>query len=97
MHVVWVEFVIHEEHSDAFIVRVQQQAADSLELESECHVFDVCIGPDDPTCVALYEVYTDAAAFKLHLESAHFVAFDEQVKGWVQDKRVAQFARIGER
>jgi hypothetical protein len=47
-----VEFAIKPEFAGRFRERVQQQARDSLELESECHVFDVCIDPasDDVCC-----------------------------------------------
>ena len=94
MFVVIVEFDLHRRHVQAFRERVLRQAADSLELEPDCHVFDVCIDPDNETSVLLYEVYSDRSAFDAHLASAHFDAFDAAVKSWFSDKRAAFFERI---
>ena len=94
MYVVVVEFELRAEHAAAFCARVAQQAADSLERESGCHVFDVCIEPARNDFVLLYEVYIDRAAFDAHLQSAHFADFDREVAGWVVDKRVRTFERV---
>jgi quinol monooxygenase YgiN len=53
MYVVVVEFTIRLEFVGRFRERVRQQARDSLELESECHVFDVCIDPQRDEFVLL--------------------------------------------
>ena len=94
MYVVVVEFTIRPEFVERFRERVRQQARDSLELESECHVFDVCIDPQRDECVMLYEVYSERAAFDTHLESAHFMDFDKSVRDWVESKQVACYERI---
>jgi quinol monooxygenase YgiN len=94
MYVVVVEFTIKPEFAGRFRERVQQQARDSLELESECHVFDVCIDPAQDEFVLLYEVYSERGAFEAHLESAHFIDFDNRVRDWVESKQVACYARI---
>jgi quinol monooxygenase YgiN len=94
MFVVVVEFTLHAQHVEAFRARVREQAADSLELEPECRVFDVCIDPRRKDIVLLYEVYADRAAFDAHLASAHFAAFDAVVKPWFSDKRVTFYERI---
>ncbi len=93
MFVVVVEFDLVAAHAGAFRERVARQAADSLERESGCHVFDVCIDPTRDDFVLLYEVYSDHAAFDAHLQSAHFAAFDREVGGWVVNKRVRTFER----
>ena len=94
MYVVIVEFIIKPEFAARFRERVQQQARDSLELESECHVFDVCIDPARDDCVLLYEVYSERGAFDAHRESAHFIDFDNRVRDWVESRQVACYARI---
>jgi autoinducer 2-degrading protein len=94
MYVVVVEFTIKAEFAGHFRERVQQQARDSLERESECHVFDVCIDPAQDEFVLLYEVYSERGAFDAHLESAHFIDFDNRVRDWVESKQVACYARI---
>jgi quinol monooxygenase YgiN len=94
MYVVVVEFTIKPEFAGRFRERVQQQARDSLERESECHVFDVCIDPAQDEFVLLYEVYSERSAFDAHLESAHFIDFDNKVRDWVESKQVAGYTRI---
>lgn len=91
MHSVTVQFEVKAEQAEAFLSRVVQQAKDSLELETECHVFDVCHAPENRNQVLLYEVYSDAAAFNTHLETPHFIAFDAEVSGWIITKTVHQW------
>ena len=94
MYVVLVEFTLHREHAAAFRQRVQQQARDSLREESECHLFDVCVDPGRDDFVLLYEIYTDREAFEVHLASAHFLDFDNAVRDWVSDKKVATYEKL---
>ena len=94
MFVVVVEFTAKTEHAGAFRQRVQQQSRDSLNLEPDCHVFDVCIDPARAEIVLLYEVYTDRAAFDRHLASDHFRGFDAEVRDWIADKQVSIFTRL---
>ncbi|HTH99162.1 MAG TPA: antibiotic biosynthesis monooxygenase, partial [Stellaceae bacterium] len=46
--------------------------------------FDVLEAADGK--IALYEIYTDEAGFKAHLETPHFKVFNEGTKDLVQDK-----------
>ena len=93
MYVVIVEFTIRSEHAAAFKQRVLQQARDSLELEAECHVFDVCFDPGRENFVLLYEVYTGKAAFDAHLASPHFLDFNATVQPWISDKKLSILER----
>lgn len=94
MYVVIVEFSIHAQHSKAFLARVRQQAEDSLNREADCHVFDVCVNPDQDGRVLLYEVYSDREAFEAHLQSDHFHEFDHSVRDWVEGKKVSVYNRL---
>ncbi len=94
MYVILVEFTLQPRHFEAFVTRVRQQAADSLERESGCRVFDVCIDPARENFVFLYEVYENRAAFEAHLESDHFLDFDATVANWISDKRVTALERL---
>ena len=94
MYVVIVEFTLGSEHFDDFVARVRQQAADSLEREAGCHVFDVCLDSARENYVLLYEVYDDRAAFDTHLASAHFLDFDATVGDWIKHKRVTPLERL---
>jgi len=88
MFVVTVTFGIQPDHVEGFQAAVLSQARNSLELEADCHRFDVCFDDDDPGRVFLYELYTDAAAFQAHLDSAHFKDFDATVADWLESKEV---------
>lgn len=87
MYLVAVTFEIAPTHAAEFSARVARQAEDSL-TEEGCHRFDVWVDPGNPARVFLYEIYTDRAAFDVHLASDHFKAFDAEVSGWIIDKMV---------
>jgi (4S)-4-hydroxy-5-phosphonooxypentane-2,3-dione isomerase len=93
MYVVIVEFIIEDAHADDFRERVRQQARDSLANEADCHLLDVCIDPEYPERLLLYEVYSDAAAFDSHLASAHYLDFEAHVRGWLRDKKVTRWEK----
>jgi autoinducer 2-degrading protein len=94
MFVVVVEFTVRVEFIERFLKRVMQQAQDSLQLEVDCHVFDVCACSETKNNVLLYEVYTDKTAFDVHLASAHFRDFNNAVQEWVSDKQLSTFERL---
>lgn len=91
MYLVAVNFEIVPDKAGAFATRVAQQAVDSLE-EAGCQRFDVWRDPGDPARVFLFEIYDDRAAFDVHLASTHFKAFDAEVAGWIEDKKVETWA-----
>ena len=93
MYVVTVDFMINAAHVASFRDAVRAQARNSLEREPGCHQFDVCTDPAEPRRVLLYEIYTDEAAFRVHLESSHFLSFDATVRDWLESKQVATFHR----
>ena len=94
MYVVIVEFALREGFTEQFRERVKLQAQDSLQSETSCHVFDVCIDPARTDFVLLYEVYSDRAAFEAHLHSSHFIDFDKRVRDWILGKRFFCYQRI---
>jgi quinol monooxygenase YgiN len=95
MFVVTVTFQINAEYAALFTDAVMQQAKNSLTLESDCHIFDVCVADSDPTTIFLYEKYSDARAFDQHLDSEHFKAFDALVLPWVTSKEVGKWNQTG--
>jgi quinol monooxygenase YgiN len=95
MYIVTVEFEVWPKHVEEFHQAVARQAYNSLTLEPDCHQFDVCLDPQDRERVFLYEVYTDDAAFKAHLASEHFAAFDATVRSWVKRKAIQYWNRPG--
>jgi len=69
-----------------FMPLIQTNAAKSLADEPECHRFDVCLNPAVPEELLLYEIYTDRAAFDVHLASEHFKVFDQATSSMVASK-----------
>ena len=93
MLAVCVTFRLKEGASKTFLPLMIQQAQNSRDLERDCLRFDVCASDDEQT-VFLYELYTDRAAFGLHLTSSHFLAFDAEVKDLVAEKTVTTYTRL---
>jgi autoinducer 2-degrading protein len=93
MYVVTVEFEVTTEYAEAFRDSVLRQARNSFEKEPDCHQFDVCTDPKDPTRFYLYEVYADEEAFQSHLRSDHFLDFDAKTKAWIENKTVRTWLR----
>ena len=94
MFAVVVTFQVNLADWDAFMPLMHANAATSLTQEDGCHRFDVCTDPARPCEVFLYELYTDAAAFELHLDSAHFKSFDTVVNAMIASKSVATYEQV---
>ncbi|HVV27796.1 MAG TPA: putative quinol monooxygenase [Rhizomicrobium sp.] len=91
MLIITVRFVIKQQFLSAFNARMRQQARDSLDREPDCRRFDIGSDADDPRKVFLYEIYNDAAAFDLHLASAHFQTFNADTQDWIESKAVERW------
>lgn len=94
MFVVCVEFGLAEGTMEAFLPLMAEQAKNSLALEPDCHYFDVCRDPEGAPRVFLYELYTDAEAFQVHLQSDHFKSFDAAVAPMVASKTVRTWHKL---
>ncbi|MEN9578898.1 MAG: Autoinducer 2-degrading protein LsrG [Pseudomonadota bacterium] len=92
--VVTVLFKVSPDHAAEFHAAVCTQAKNSLDREPECHRFDVCADPTDPCTIFLYELYTDKAAFDVHLASSHFKEFGALVGPWTVTKEVRTFELV---
>jgi quinol monooxygenase YgiN len=94
MFVVVVEFEVQPDARDRFLELIVENAATSRRLEPGCRQFDVCLDPNAPATVLLYETYDDRQAFDRHLTLPHFLAFDAAASSLVLSKRVRLFDRI---
>ena len=94
MYVVAVEFVAKPGDEERMRNRLLQQSRDSLSNEEQCHVFDICVYPENPARFFLYEVYEDAAAFDHHLNTDHLKSFRSDIADWVASKRTNIYERI---
>ena len=94
MYAVCVTFKIQSGMIGEFMLLMQQQAQNSLLLEVDCHRFDVCTNPEKPDEVFLYEIYSDAVAFQVHLASDHFKQFDADVRSMLAEKTVHTYQQV---
>lgn len=93
MFVVTVVFECHAGQTEAFAAALEAQAHNSVTKEQDCLVFDVCNDPEKPARFFLYEVYSDEAAFDLHLKSDHFRDFDQKVSEMLVSKTVGRWKK----
>jgi len=93
MFVVTVSFEIKPHATDNFMALMKDNARQSLSLEEECLVFDVCRSEESSDVVFLYEVYKTSEAFQSHLTSDHFLAFNKLAADMVQSKSISTYIR----
>lgn len=96
MYAVCVTFVLNPGASAAFTPLMQSNAQHSLQTEEGCHQFDVLTDADKPDTVFLYELYTDRAAFDVHLASAHFKSFDAAIAPMIAAKDVQTWDSVAQ-
>ncbi|MDJ0613176.1 MAG: putative quinol monooxygenase [Rhizobiaceae bacterium] len=88
---VCVTFKINPKYWNQFLELMMNNAMTSKIVEDGCLQFDVCRDDAHPYEVFLYEIYTSAEAFDLHLKSEHFLEFDAKVSDMIQEKTVKTF------
>jgi quinol monooxygenase YgiN len=94
MYAVCVTFQLKQGRMAAFMPLVLENAKISRNQEPECHQFDVLSDSSQPDAVHLYELYTDRAAFDVHLASAHFKTFDAAVGPMIADKFIKTWDKV---
>ncbi len=93
MFVVTVTLTIKPESRAQFLPIMLENAQRSTSEEPGCHQFDVCISLDNENEVLLYELYDDEDAFATHLQTPHFLAFNDATANMVTSKVVRTFTR----
>lgn len=96
MFAVVVTFEIKSAEFATFMPLMKANAATSLKDEPDCHQFDVCTDPSKPDHVFLYELYTDKAAFDMHLVSPHFIAFSKATSAMITGKTVNTYTEVAQ-
>ena len=88
-YVVIVEFSLKPSASKAESQKLLvQNAVNSLQNEPGCHRFDVVETNDAKVPFVLYELYQDETAFVDHLNSPHYLEFNEAADQYFEDKNV---------
>ena len=93
-YVILVEFEVADGAQEEFLNLVVENSRASLTNEPGCLVFDVLQTAACPTDIVLYEIYTDRAAFDLHLAAPHFHEFDAACQSLVRSKRVTELSLL---
>ncbi|MHA3977442.1 putative quinol monooxygenase [Halovulum sp. GXIMD14794] len=94
MFVVVVDWQVAPENAPVFGDMLAVQARNSLDREPACRQFDICRDRNAPGRFLLYEIYDDAKAFDLHLETSHFKSFSDKAAPLTLAKEVRTFDRI---
>jgi autoinducer 2-degrading protein len=95
MYVIVAELKVKPDQVERFGGLIDGQAKESVELEEQCHQFDVCQAEGDPSHFLLYETYDDRAAFDKHRQMAHTTRFLAEVKPMIIEMSVRGFSRRG--
>lgn len=88
--VLFVELEIAPGKRDAFVARAQEHRGNVLKNEAGCERFDISVPDDTENTVRLYEVYTDQAAFNLHMETDYMKAYREDTGSMVANRSLAK-------
>lgn len=93
MFIVQVNICVDNDYLNIFRSLLLENVRMSLE-ETGCICFDIGESLDelkDETHFILYEKYTSATAFDVHLNTEHFLTFDTAVNHMLKEKKVATF------
>jgi quinol monooxygenase YgiN len=82
--VIVAELEIDASQLDAYKAAVKENGETAIRVEPGCLAFNIAYEKDNPSHIRVFEVYTDADAFKAHLESAHFKKYAAATKDIVK-------------
>ena len=82
MVVLVVTFRVQPDRLDAFLESMLDDARGSVLDEPGCVRFDVVQDQQDPTLLCLYEVYRDQEAVEAHVQTPHYLRWQETTRDW---------------
>ncbi|HKK04288.1 MAG TPA: antibiotic biosynthesis monooxygenase [Gammaproteobacteria bacterium] len=86
MHVTLVYVRVKPEYVGQFIEATRANHEASVEEPGNLR-FDVMQSDEDPTRFVLYEAYRTAEDARAHKDTAHYLAWREQVADWMAEPR----------
>jgi autoinducer 2-degrading protein len=86
MYVTVVYIHVKPEHVEDFVDSIRQNHEGSIREPGNLR-FDILQSVDDPTCFIAYEAYRDEASAKAHKETAHYLAWRDEVADWMAEPR----------
>ncbi|MFQ5990744.1 MAG: putative quinol monooxygenase [Candidatus Methylomirabilales bacterium] len=87
------ELKIQPDKVEAFGRLIDRQAKESVELEKDCHQFDVCQEVTNSNTFLLYEIYSDKAAFDQHMKLGHTTKFFTEATPMIAGRSIRGFNR----
>ncbi len=90
MNILMVRIKVKPERLDDFIAEMIGDAKGSVMNEPGCRRFDIVQDVDDPTSLALCEVYNDADAIDDHRTRPHYIKWREATADWHESIEVSQ-------
>ena len=88
-----VEFEINARDYERFHPLIARNAEQSVALEPGCRQFDVMSPADNRSCIVLYEVYDDEAAFQAHMAMPHVAEFFAAAKPMILKQSARRLQR----
>jgi quinol monooxygenase YgiN len=73
---------------DAFAVATREVGQASVRTEEGCLVLYAVAEKDNPARVRVFEIYRDAAAYQVHLQTAHFKKFRATTDAMVKTRKL---------
>lgn len=86
MHVTVVYIHVKPEHIAEFVDAVHENHERSVQEPGNLR-FDILQSAEDPTRFITYMAYRDQAAAEAHRQTAHYLAFRDQVADWMVEPR----------
>jgi len=86
MEILMVRIKVKPERLDDFIKEMIEDARGSVLNEPGCRRFDIIQDLEDPTSLALCEVYNDAAAVEYHGQQPHFIKWRDTTADWFSEE-----------
>jgi len=81
------EIEIDPSQLENFKAAAKEDGETAIRVEPGCLAFNVMYENDNPGHIRFLEVYTDADAFKAHLETAHFKKYAATTKDMVKSRK----------
>jgi quinol monooxygenase YgiN len=70
-----------------FKAAAKENGETAIRVEPGCLAFNLVSEKENPSRVRFFEIYTNADAFKAHLETAHFKKYAETTKDMVKSRK----------
>jgi quinol monooxygenase YgiN len=81
------ELEIDPSQLESFKAAAKEDGETAVRVEPGCLAFNVVYDKDNPGHIRFFKVYTDADAFKAHLETAHFKKYAAATKDMVKSRK----------